>query len=342
MKKSEIKTLIKEVLTEAVPVPSNVMEFAKRKGPYAVALVKKAATWAKKSGRDISGGTAIGKNYSTIVLDMKYQGSEIYINLDKETIELFDKEVTDAKSFAKVLADNEETLREDKNNLQVKGTYLGRKGVFYNFKKDLFGRTIATFRTDDKTSGGLKTATMGIYIDKNEDVKFDGKDTKIKENTTFGDKLATHNKKSQQYKDFYAKLKSKLMDKYGYGEEDMEDETAERKNFVKYKISKEADDLFFKKFKIKYQDVENPFQVKENQSYQGTITDDSAEYILKDLGFKLQHQYDSISGLRFFGPLDQLQKARNELKRIYDIESTISGYGKFAYKELSVPNQVID
>ena len=107
MKKSEIKALIKEVLTEAAIVPSNVMDFAKRKGPYAVALVKKAATWAKKAGRDISGGTAIGKNYSTIVLDMKYQGSEIYINLDKETIELFGEEVTDAKSFAKVLANNQ-------------------------------------------------------------------------------------------------------------------------------------------------------------------------------------------------------------------------------------------
>jgi hypothetical protein len=262
MKKSEIKALIKEVLTEAVPVPSNVMEFAKRKGPYAVALVKKAATWAKKSGRDISGGTAIGKNYSTIVLDMKYQGSEIYINLDKETIELFDKEVTDAKSFAKVLADNEETLREDKNNLQVKGTYLGRKGVFFNFKKDLFGRTIATFRTDDKTSGGLKRATMGIRIDKNEDVKFDDKDTKI----------------------------------------------------------------------------------KENQSYQGTITDDSAEYMLKDLGIKLQHQYDSISGTRFFGPLEQIKKARKELKLKYNVESKIdqSSIDKFGYSELHVPNQTVD
>jgi len=342
MKKSEIKSLIKEVLTEAATVPPNVMDFAKRKGPYAVALVKKAANWAKKAGRDISGGTAIGKNYSTIVLDMKYQGSEIYINLDKETIELFDKEVTDAKSFAKVLANNQETLKENKNNLQIKGTYLGRKGVFYNFKKDSSGRTVAIFRTDDKTSGGLKTATMGIYVDKNEDVKFDTKDTKIKENTTFGDKLAAHDKKIKQYQDFYFELKSNLMNKYGYDEEDMEDETAERKFYIQYKIEKEADDLFYKKFKIKYQDVLNPFQIKENQSYQGTITDDSAEYILKDLGFNLQHQYDSITGTRFFGPLDQLQKARRELKLKYDIESTISGYGKFAYKELHIPNQTVD
>jgi hypothetical protein len=94
-------------VNEAATVPSNVLDFAKRKGSYATALVKKAASWAEKAGKRISGGTAIGKNYSTIVLDMEYQGSEIYINLDKETIELFGEEVTDAKSFAIVLADNQ-------------------------------------------------------------------------------------------------------------------------------------------------------------------------------------------------------------------------------------------
>ncbi len=89
-------------LNEAAYVPYNIMDFAKNKGPYAVALVKKAATWAEKSGKRISGGTAIGKNYSTIILDMKHQGAEIYINLDNETIELFGEEVYDAKSFAQV------------------------------------------------------------------------------------------------------------------------------------------------------------------------------------------------------------------------------------------------
>lgn len=89
-------------LNEASYVPYNIMDFAKKKGSYAVALVKKAATWAEKSGKRISGGTAIGKNYSTIILDIKHQGSEIYINLDNETIELFGEEVHDAKSFAQV------------------------------------------------------------------------------------------------------------------------------------------------------------------------------------------------------------------------------------------------
>ena len=116
MKKSELQEIIREeiqkalteattkVVNEAANVPSNIMDFAKRKGSYAVSLVKKAATWAEKSGKQIVGGTAIGKNYSTIILDLKYHGSEIRINLDNEEIELFDKVVTDAKSFAKVLA----------------------------------------------------------------------------------------------------------------------------------------------------------------------------------------------------------------------------------------------
>jgi hypothetical protein len=94
------------VVNEAASVPSNILDFAKDKGSRAVALVKKAATWAENAGKRITGGTAIGKNYSTIILDMKYHGSEIYIDLDEETIKLHDVEVTDARSFKKVLDAN--------------------------------------------------------------------------------------------------------------------------------------------------------------------------------------------------------------------------------------------
>jgi len=99
--------LFEDFMNEAAYVPSNIMDFAKRKGSYATALVKKAASWAEKAGKRISGGTAIGKNYDTIILDMKYQGSEIYINLNDETIELFGEEVNDPKTFQRVLAENE-------------------------------------------------------------------------------------------------------------------------------------------------------------------------------------------------------------------------------------------
>ena len=50
---------IQESVNEAARVPSNVLEFAKRKGSYATALVKKAAGWAEKAGKYISNGTAI-------------------------------------------------------------------------------------------------------------------------------------------------------------------------------------------------------------------------------------------------------------------------------------------
>ena len=102
-------------VNEAASVPSNIMDFAKRKGPAATSLVKKAATWAEKAGKRITGGTAIGKNYSTIILDMKHQGAEIYINLDDETIELFGEEVTDAKSFQQVLHDEANESVVDEN-----------------------------------------------------------------------------------------------------------------------------------------------------------------------------------------------------------------------------------
>lgn len=97
-------------------VPSNIMDFAKRQGSYAVALVRKAATWAEKSGRYISGGTAIGKNYSTIILDMDYQGSEIRIDLEDETIELFGEIVNSAKDFNRVLS---MPLQEGKNHTYI-------------------------------------------------------------------------------------------------------------------------------------------------------------------------------------------------------------------------------
>ena len=66
-----------------------------------------------------------------------------------------------------------EVLEKNKNNLQVKGTYLGQKGVFFDFKKDSLGRTVAKFRTDDITAGGLKRSTWGIYIDTDKDADID-------------------------------------------------------------------------------------------------------------------------------------------------------------------------
>jgi hypothetical protein len=92
-------------LTEA-NVPSNIKEFAKRKG--ITSLVNKVAGWAEQVGKGIRGGTAIGKDYSTLVLDMTYQGGEIRINTDNDTITLFDEPVRSFNDFQRVYADGQD------------------------------------------------------------------------------------------------------------------------------------------------------------------------------------------------------------------------------------------
>jgi len=97
---------IKEAeLTEAY-VPSNIKEFAKRKGVSS--LVNKVAGWAEKVGKRITGGTAIGYNYSTLILDMEYQGSEIRINTDNDTITLYDEPVNSFPEFKRVYIDGQD------------------------------------------------------------------------------------------------------------------------------------------------------------------------------------------------------------------------------------------
>jgi hypothetical protein len=146
-----------ESVNEAARVPSNVLEFAKRKGSYATALVKKAAGWAEKAGKYISNGTAIGKNYSTIILDMKHHGSEIYINLDDETIELFGEPVTDAKSFAKVLATNESVeVNEGGKDEQVKKECISRLSDFFRVTPN----SLSKFNFDGKDN--IKELTRAL------------------------------------------------------------------------------------------------------------------------------------------------------------------------------------
>jgi len=93
------KELDENMLDEAY-VPDNIKKYAKQRGVSS--LVNKAAGWAEKVGKRITGGTAIGKYYSTLVLDMGYQTSDIYINTDDETIELYGEEVNSFPEFKKV------------------------------------------------------------------------------------------------------------------------------------------------------------------------------------------------------------------------------------------------
>jgi len=100
-----------EELTEAY-VPSNIKEFAKRKG--VTSLVNKVAGWAERVGQGIRGGTAIGKDYSTLILDMTYQGGEIRINTDNNTITLYDEPVSSFGEFQRVYGDGEGNNLEER------------------------------------------------------------------------------------------------------------------------------------------------------------------------------------------------------------------------------------
>ena len=101
MKKSQLTQLIREeiqkVMSEA-SIPSNVTAFAKQR--HVLPLVNQVAGWAKKIGKSIVGGTAIGKNYSTLILDLTHHGGEVRINLDTEQITVNDEEVETYEEFA--------------------------------------------------------------------------------------------------------------------------------------------------------------------------------------------------------------------------------------------------
>jgi hypothetical protein len=160
-------------VNEAARVPSNVLDFAKRKGSYATSLVKKAATWAEKAGKYISGGTAIGKDYMTIILDMKHQGSEIYINLDDETIELFGEEVTDAKSFQKVLdANMSESVVIEGISVTDERVY-GKKGIIIMIDDN--GKQVSAIFKDKKNADKYnrnKAEDIKALLDLAKDTKY--------------------------------------------------------------------------------------------------------------------------------------------------------------------------
>ena len=95
----EVRDLMRESVNEGY-VPSNIKDFAKRKG--ITSLVNTVAGWVEKVGKRISGGTAIGKDYGTLILDIKYQDSAIRINVEDETVELYDEPVSNLKEFKQV------------------------------------------------------------------------------------------------------------------------------------------------------------------------------------------------------------------------------------------------
>ena len=113
---TNLKGGLSEGMLDEAYVPDNIKKFAKQRGVSS--LVNKAAGWAEKVGKRINGGTAIGKNYSTLVLDMGYQTGDIYINTDNETIKLYGEEVNSFPEFKEVYIENQMKHDEDESGLE--------------------------------------------------------------------------------------------------------------------------------------------------------------------------------------------------------------------------------
>jgi hypothetical protein len=100
-----------EELKENVNIPQNIVDFAKKKGISSE--LDKIANWVEEAGKRIVGGTAIGKNYSTLILDLTHQGSEIYYNMDNESIEVNGQPVETYEEFLEALTVGDGSLNEN-------------------------------------------------------------------------------------------------------------------------------------------------------------------------------------------------------------------------------------
>ncbi len=95
---------------------------------------------AEKVGARITGGTAIGKNYDTLILDMGYQTADIYINIEDGTIELYGEPADSFPQFKEAFMDKvtRDEIEKDENQFRreqgLEETLLER--VFNRIKND--------------------------------------------------------------------------------------------------------------------------------------------------------------------------------------------------------------
>jgi len=127
-----------EELSDAISeasVPENIAMFAKRKG--ATSIVNTIANWAEKAGKKIVGGTAIGKNYNTLVLDLTHQGSEIYINLDTDTIEVNGQPVKSYDDFTSAIQSQDKSLNESYSKFKTETKTRGKSDQFHQAVREV-------------------------------------------------------------------------------------------------------------------------------------------------------------------------------------------------------------
>jgi len=65
-------------------------------------MIVKIEQWLAKHNAKIVGAVTIGKHPQTVILDLTYQGGEIYVNSDGD-ITLFDEPVDDYHTFIEII-----------------------------------------------------------------------------------------------------------------------------------------------------------------------------------------------------------------------------------------------
>ena len=206
---SKLKANLKDntgELTEA-NVPSNIAEFAKRKGVSS--LVRKIAGWAEKVGARIAGGTAVGKNYSTLVLDLDYkQQGEIRIDTDEETVTLYDEPVNSFNDFQRVYTDGADNNLEEGEEEQL--SFISKARAKSSLRQFLSGKRDDGMGKFDAIVYGIDTDgkkhQIKYYNDLQNYEKFAlGNNPDIKENVA-----PNHDGKSGKYGSGYEPLEEKI------------------------------------------------------------------------------------------------------------------------------------
>jgi len=97
--RKQIKSLIGYHYDSKNTISKENSDWAKDRG--ILREVRKVNSWLiKKTGRGFIGSVAIGKHYSTLLLDVAYQDGTISINADNCQIKLMGKPINSYKEFS--------------------------------------------------------------------------------------------------------------------------------------------------------------------------------------------------------------------------------------------------
>jgi hypothetical protein len=111
---------------------------------------------------------------NTIFINKEYIMKRIIRLTETDLSRIVKRVIEESKSTPtkrEILGMSKDELKDVYGDLEVKGSYLGKKGTFHHFKKTSLGDVVCSFRTDDTTPSGLKRNTQALKV-KSDDVKF--------------------------------------------------------------------------------------------------------------------------------------------------------------------------